>query len=62
MKEGPATMDGATPKQVALSCIRKQAEPGVRNGTVSSVPAQLLLQLLLWLPSEMECDLRVMMK
>jgi hypothetical protein len=55
-------MDGATPRQVALSCIRKQAEPGVRNGTVSSVPAQLLLQLLLWLPSEMECDLRVMMK
>lgn len=55
-------MGGAIPRQVVLACIRKQAEPVIRNKSVSSVPPRPLYQFLSGIPaltflSHGPCDL-----
>lgn len=52
MWEGPATMGGATPGEVALGCIRKVTKPSGQRSPHRPCSTSLT-------PSVMEDDLRV---
>lgn len=58
-RRAKSSLGSTTPGQVALGCIRKQAEQAMAIEPVTSIPPWLLLSFLPWLPIVMDCELEV---